>query len=177
MRARVRKPLRLAGTTQGEPVLRAGDYARVLDDYDAAVAMLAQILPSSFVDSSFPGERQTKFDMLNGWQQPEPGSDFRTAYKRARWFLTRPENARFLRFRVRAADTSRVTGSLRVLVDGSPVANVSLGHEWCEASVSLSDIARGERFVCELHVVHPDADDDVAFDDYRFAVKDRQFVH
>ena len=55
IRARVRTPLRLPRKTQGVTVLRAGAYASVLDDYDAALAVLAPILPSSFVDLAFPG--------------------------------------------------------------------------------------------------------------------------
>ena len=174
IRARVRKPLRLAAKTQGQIVLRAGDYASVLDEYDDALATLAPILPSSCVDSAFPGERQTKFELLNGWQKPEPATDFRCAYKRARWFLTRPEQARALRFRVRAAD-GRVASSLRVRIAGGPVASVPLGEDWSDVSLSVGHVASGTRFVCELHAT-PAGSDDLRFDDYRFAVKDRDFV-
>ena len=175
IRAHVRKPLFLAETKQGPTVLRAGAYASALGDYDAALAALVPILPNSFVDSAFPGERQTKFELLNGWQKPEPGRDFRTAYKRARWFLTRPAYASALRFRVRAPEAGRVGGSLHVRVAGIKVAKIALGDDWSEALVSLTDVPPATRFVCELHAV-PSEIGDVAFDDYRFAVKDREFV-
>ena len=55
IRAHVRKPLPLPGKTLGPFVLRAGAYASVLDQYDVALAALAPILPSSFVDSPSPG--------------------------------------------------------------------------------------------------------------------------
>ena len=177
IRARVRKPLRLPATTLGQTVLRAGDYASVLDEYDAALAVLTPILPRSYVDSAFPGERQTKFELLNGWQKPERGRDFRTAYKRARWFLTRPEHANALRFDVRAAEPSRVVSSLQVYIAGVPATRVPLGQEWSEASMSLTHIPSSTRFVCELLAVPAETHDDLGFDDYRFAVKDRRFVH
>lgn len=175
IRAHLRKPLRLPAKTQGPTVLRAGDYARVLDEYDDALAVLAPILPSSFVDSAFPGERQTKFELLNGWQKPEPGRNFRFAYKRARWFLTRPEHSHGLRFRAKAAGSRGVASSLRVHVAGVPVGSVPLGDEWSEVVASVAHVPECTRFVCELQVVPADSDD-LGFDDYRVAVKDRGFV-
>ena len=175
IRAHMRKPLPLPGKTQGPTVLRAGDYASVLDEYDDALATLAEILPSSFVDLAFPGERQTKFELLNGWQKPEPGTNFRCAYKRARWFLTRPEDLQTLRFCARAPDVGRVVSSLQVRIAGVPVAKVPLGDEWSEAVVSVAHVPSCARFVCELHAL-PAETDDLGFDDYRFAIKDRQFV-
>jgi ubiquinone/menaquinone biosynthesis C-methylase UbiE len=175
MRVRVRKPLHLPGTTQGSIVLRAGDYAHTLDEYTDALASLAPLLPSTLVDSAFPGERQTKFELLNGWQKPEPGRDFRCAYKRARWFLTRPAQAHTLRFCARAVDRSRVVGSLQVRIAGVQVARVPLRREWSEAMVPVADVPPGKRFICELHVV-PSETDELGFDDYRFEVKERRFI-
>jgi SAM-dependent methyltransferase len=175
MRVHVREPLRLPVTTQASTVLRAGEYARVLDDYEDALATLAPVVPSAFVDSPFPGVRQTKFELLNGWQKPRLGRDFRCGYKRARWFLTRPENSHTLRFCARAAATSQVVRSLEVRVAGVPVGSVPLGNEWADASVSVSHVPSRARFVCELHVIPTEADD-LGFDDYRFAVKGRCFA-
>lgn len=175
MRAHVRMPLGLTGETQGRAALRSGAYADLLTDYDAAVAGLVPLLPSSFIDCAFPGERQTKFELLNGWQKPERGRSFRTAYRRARWFLTRPAEARALQFRVRSTEPGRVGGSLEVHAAGSQAATVTLGHQWSETSVPLDDVAPGMPFVCELRVVLPDVTN-AEFDDYCFAVKDRQFV-
>lgn len=175
MRVHVQKPLGLTGKTQGREALRSGGFANLLTDYNAAVAALVPLVPSSFVDCVFPGERQTKFELMNGWQKPTPGRGFRTAYRRARWFLTRPAEAHALRFRVRSAERGRAGGSLEVHVAGSSAATVTLGNEWTETSVALDDIAPAMRFLCELRVVLPDVKN-VEFDDYCFTVKDRQFV-
>jgi ubiquinone/menaquinone biosynthesis C-methylase UbiE len=174
IKVHVRKPLPLLGKTQGSTVLRAGDYARVLDNYEDALAKLAPLLPSAFVDSAFPGERQTKFELLNGWQKPEPGREFRCAYKRARWFLTRPEHSQTLRFCARKGSASRVVSSLQVRI-GAVLVGIPLGDEWSEALVSVSHVPLRTRFVCELHVI-PAEIDDLGFDDYCFAVKDRCFI-
>jgi SAM-dependent methyltransferase len=175
MRAHVRKPLGLTGETQAREALRAGSYANLLSDYDAAIAALVPLLPSSFVDRAFPGERQTKFELLNGWQKPEPGRGFRTAYRRARWFLTRPAGARALRFQVRSAERRRVGGSLEVRAAGSPATTVMLDTQWSETSIALDHVAPGRRFVCELRVVLPDVTS-AEFADYCFAVTDRRFA-
>jgi hypothetical protein len=175
IKVNVRKPLHLPGKRQGATVLRAGDYARVLDEYEDALATLAPLLPSALVDSEFPGERQTKFELLNGWQKPEPGREFRCAYKRARWFLTRPENSHTLRFCARAAAAGRVVGSLEARVAGVSVTRVRLGTEWSEALVPVSHVPSRTRFVCELHFQAAESGD-LGFDDYRFAIKDRDFV-
>jgi len=175
IRARVREPLGLRAKTQGRTVMRTGDYAGVLDDHQDALTALAPILPASFVDSDFPGERQTKFELLNGWQKPEPGAGYRHAYRRARWFLTRPEHASTLRFSAKAADTSRVASSLEVCVAGTMVGTVPLQEEWSEAAVSVVHVPQASRFVCELRVVAPQTDD-LEFDDYRFVVKERRFA-
>ena len=174
IRAKVREPLHLRAQTQGLAAMRAGDYASVLDDHQDALAALAPIIPASFVDSAFPGERQTKFELLNGWQKPELGTGYRHAYRRARWFLTRPEHASRLRFSAKAADTSHVASSLQVHVAGHMVATVPLQHEWSEATASVLHVPPSSRFVCELQVVPPDTDD-LGFEDYRFVVKERRF--
>ena len=175
IRAKVREPVRLRAKTQGRTVMRAGDYASVLDDHQDALTALAPILPPSFIDSDFPGERQTKFELLNGWQKPEPGTGYRHAYRRARWFLTRPEHSSTLRFSVKAADTSRVASSLQVYLAGTMVGTVPLREEWCDTAVSVTHVPHSSRFVCELRVVPPQADE-LEFDDYRFVVKERRFA-
>lgn len=174
-RARVRRPLGLTGTRQGPTILRAGDYAAVLDDYDAAVAKLLPLLPASFVDVPFPGERQSRFELLNGWQKPRPETECRTGYRRARWFLTRPGHAKELRFDVKAERAGSPQGELRVCVTGSAGVVSLSGDEWREASVALTTIPPAARFVCELELVLPEGRD-AEFDDYRFAVKDRHFA-
>jgi ubiquinone/menaquinone biosynthesis C-methylase UbiE len=175
IRAKVREPLRLPAKLQGPTAMRAGDYASVLDDHQDALGALAPIIPAAFVDSDFPGERQTKFELLNGWQKPEPGAGYRYAYKRARWFLTRPEHSRTLSFSAKASDISRVASTLQIHVAGHMVGTVPLRGEWSEATVPVTHVPHSSRFVCELRAV-PSQTDDLGFDDYRFVVKERRFV-
>jgi ubiquinone/menaquinone biosynthesis C-methylase UbiE len=176
IRAQTRSRLGLSSAKQGPTVLRAGDYANVLDNYDDAVAALLDLLPASFVDSPFPGEQQTKFELLNGWQKPQPGSAERTGYKRARWFLNRPAHAHALLFRVRANTTRRVGARFHVRVPPDSEATiVSVGSAWSEISIALNGIPPATRFVCELRLELAD-ESDTGFDDYCFAVKDRAFV-
>jgi len=176
MKVRVTRRLNLHARTQAATVLRAGDYADVLSNYDAAVASLVPLLPTAFVDRPFPGDRQAKFELLNGWQRPRSERDYRTGYRRARWFLTRPEDADMLRFAVKGP-RSQADASLLVQIDGSQAAAVALRPDgWLDVEVSVARVAPRERFVCELRVVLREAADDAPFDDYRFEVKGRQFV-
>ena len=153
IRARVRKRLHLPGRTQRLIALRAGAYVEALDDYDAALAALLPIHPDALVDTAFPGDHETKFERLNGWQKPKPGNSFRTAYRRARRFLNPTAWRKRLRF---DASATRSSGSsLEVLLDGSRAARVLLGNGWREVSASLAAIPPRSRFVCELRVTSP----------------------
>jgi hypothetical protein len=176
MRARVKRRLTLDPLRQAVTVLRAGDYAEVLGDDAVALATLVPLLPDAFVDMPFPGERQTKFELLNGWRAPRAGSP-RTGYRRARWFLTRPDHAGTLRFSV--ASTKRGgDSSIVVRIDGQPAVNDRITSEgWLEVSVPLAGVPPAARFVCEIEVALPDAAEvDAQFDDYCFWVKDRRFA-
>jgi SAM-dependent methyltransferase len=172
IKARVSQSLGLPPRRQRSTVLRAGAYAAVLDDYDSALAALLPILPSSLVDPPFPGKRQTKLELLNGWQKPALGRQFRTAYRRARWFLTRPPDADTLRFWAKA--TGRGGASLEIRIGRMPTTHHPLHATWSEVLVSLAAVQPEARFICELRAV-PSVDDP-GFDDYRFAVKGREFA-
>ena len=76
---------------------------------------------------------------------------------------------------MRAAELGRAASLLRVRIAGGPVASVPLAEDWFEVSVSVAHVPSRTRFVCELHAAPAEADD-LGFDDYRFAVKDRDFV-
>jgi SAM-dependent methyltransferase len=175
MKARVKRRLPVGPRMQAVTILRAGDYAEVLSDYDASLATLVPLLADSFVDMPFPGDRQTKFELLNGWQHPRAGEPHRTGYRRARWFLTRPDDADTLRFSV--ASTKRgVDSSVIVRIDGVSAVNDRLrSGQWLEVNAVLADVPTTTRFVCEIEVVPADAVD-AQFDDYCFAVKDRRFA-
>jgi SAM-dependent methyltransferase len=77
---------------EADVILRAGDYAKVLVDFEAATKKLVPLLPERFVDLPFPGTAQTKFELLNGWQKPQipykhrPNwRGFRTGYRTGYW--------------------------------------------------------------------------------------------
>ncbi len=123
MRARVKHRLALEPSRQAATVLGAGEYAEVLGDYDAALASLVPLLPDTFVDMPFPGDRQTKFELLNGWQLPRAGSPHRTGYRRARWFLTRPDHADALRFCVTSTERGGLDSSVAVRINGVAAVN------------------------------------------------------
>ena len=156
-------------------MLAAGEYASVLSDYDTAISTLLPLLPGSCVDGDFPGRLQTRFHLLNGWQKPRRDDGVRTGYRRARWFLTRRDDSRSLRFRVKALGASTGSGVLEVYVAGSLAATAPLSEAWSDITVALDSVAPGARFVCELRAI-PDSPEEATFDDYRFAVRDRDFV-
>jgi SAM-dependent methyltransferase len=175
IRARVRGSLSIASATQRRSALPAGEYARVLSDYDAALSSLLPLLPETHVDTDFPGRRQTKFELLNGWQKPSPDGAARTGYRRARWVLTRPDDVHSLRFRVRGLGSTTNRAELQVYVGGSLAATTPLAESWSDVAASLDSVQPGSRFLCELRAV-PESPDAVSFDDYRFAIRDRCFV-
>lgn len=175
VRARVRRPLSTPPGTQTRTALGAGEYARVLSDYDKAIANLLPLLPDAYVDSDFPGSRQTKFELLNGWQKPLPGGGIRVGYRRARWFLTRQPEKRSLRFEVCRAGSSATRQTFQTYVAGSLAATTHLSEAWTDVVVPLDAVRPGARFVCELRTV-PDDSESASFDDYRFAVRERRFV-
>jgi SAM-dependent methyltransferase len=175
MRARVKQRLALDQRRQDVTILRAGDYAEVLNDYDAALATLVPLLSDTFVDMPFPGDRQTKFELLNGWQSPRAAEAHRTGYRRARWFLTRPDHADTLQFAVASAKRG-VDASVAIRIDGVLAASDRLPFEqWLEVGALLAEVPPATRFVCEIEVELAD-DVDAQFDDYCFAVKDRRFA-
>jgi SAM-dependent methyltransferase len=176
MRVHVKRHMDLRPATQGDAALRAGDYADVLESYEAAVASLVPLLPSAQIDRPFPGDRQTKLELLNGWQKPRSGKQYRTGYKRARWFLTRPHGAERLTFAVKAL---RASGAalLHLYVDASRITTVDLqGGCWAGVTVPVRHVANGNRFVFELELELTQDSVEGTFDDFRFAVKDRAFT-
>ena len=123
---RVREPIVIAPRCQEETGPSAGVYAQSLTDYQQAVQTLAPHVPAHMINSPFPGERQTKFELLNGWQaQHDDG--VRSAYKRARWFLRRPSEAATIGFAVRRPNgPSTMHGSIDALVNGIRTLTIRL---------------------------------------------------
>src|SRR5271157_5328189 len=88
MRVKLLKAWPYERKNQTDGVLPPTAFSEWLSDQSEAVARVAAIIPAEYVNTAFPG-KQTKFDLLNGWRLPSKGINDRTAYQRARWFLTR----------------------------------------------------------------------------------------
>ncbi len=170
LRVRVEHPLPLRPTTQSAIALRADEYARVLSDHDAAIGRLLPLLPESCVDRAFPGSR---FELLNGWRKPPPSGEFRTGYRRARWFLTRRADAAALRFDVRS--TNGNAARLHAYVSGARATTVTLHDRWSDVAVPLTGVPPGSRFVCELRVELAEPEDG-DFNAFCFDVRQRRFA-
>lgn len=173
LRAEVTRPLSLERRRQRAHTIRAGTYAAVLGDYGAALRAVLPLLPPELVDRPFPGERQTKFELLNGWRKPQPGDAARVAYRRARWFLTRRDGAERLQFEVSPATGKDAT--LTVRVDAVAAATIRLeAGRWATTDVSIAQVEPAARFLCELEL---ETDDEgVDFDECSFVVRERRFL-
>ena len=167
-----RREIPISPNCQGETVIPAGDYAQSLTDYQQAIQELAPLVPAHQVNCPFPGEHQTKFELLNGWQAPS-GGQARGAYRRARWYLRRPTQAVTLSFAVRRPDVP-ATGSVAVnlFVNGVKVLAVQLiSDDWHEVVLPVRQLPADETFVCELQLNSTAG----SFDDGVFRVRDRKF--
>jgi SAM-dependent methyltransferase len=172
LRCRVRCEMSLSPHCQDEMVLSAGQYAQALTDYQRSVQTLAPHVPPHLVDRPFPGETQTKFDLLNGWLAPNGGPE-RSAYRRARWFLRRPPKTGAVTFAVRQPNPP-VSGldSIIIFVNGVEVQTVRLASDdWHDVAVSLCQLSLGEIFVFEMQLGSVPG----SFDHGLFEVRDRHF--
>jgi SAM-dependent methyltransferase len=164
----VRRGISIPPQCQEETVLAAGDYAQSLTDYQQSIRTLAPHVPARHVNCPFPGEIQTKFELLNGWLAPD-GDRARSAYGRARWFLRRLLETETVHFSVRRPS---VPGSINVLVNGAVVRTAELtSNDWHEVSVPVHHVPFGETFVLEIQSDPEPA----SFDDGVFEVRDRSY--
>jgi ubiquinone/menaquinone biosynthesis C-methylase UbiE len=165
---RIRKGISMPPHCQGQTVLSAGEYAQSLTDYQQAIRMLAPHVPADQVNRPFPGEGQTKFELLNGWLAPD-GDRKRSAYRRARWFLRRPPETEAVHFAVRQPSAP---GSINVLFNGALVRSVELpSDDWHEVSVPMYQVPVGKTFVLEIQLDSEPA----SFDDGVLELRDRNY--
>jgi len=165
MRAKLLKPWPHARQRQSAGILPPTVFAEWLTDQSAAIARLAAIIPAEHVDLPFPGG-QTKFSLLNGWRMPAadtPG--IRTAYRRARWFLTR-QGARELTFSIRSLEPAAFT----ILINNGSALRLKVGADWQRVTLPLSGLDPVAPFVIEIR---RDEDDD-DFDRACFDVQGQQ---
>lgn len=150
---------------QIEGILSAANFNDWLNDQSGAIARLAAIIPADHVNLPFPGE-QTKFCLLNGWRLPSKDSDARTAYQRARWFLTR-QGADRITFQIR----SPVKTTFTVLINNETVCRLCAATEWTPATLDLSAVDSKAPFVVEIRRDEEESD----FESACFQVRDRKF--
>jgi SAM-dependent methyltransferase len=172
LRCHVAAPIKPEPALLGQASLGAGEYATLLADYPAAIQRLTTLIPPDLVNLRFPGRKQSKWELLNGWQAPKPWHRSRTAYRRARWFLSR--RADRLCFKI-AATTASVTKPARftVMLNGIPVKTWEITDtKPMPVAVDLNRIARGAIFVCELQFFAHD-ENAPEFDAHSFHVSGR----
>lgn len=169
IKARVRQQLQVGPRNQRGIAVRAGAFAEVLSDYADAMAALVPLLPDGLFDRAFPGRRQSRFDLLNGWRRPLPGAEYRTFYKRARWFLTHRSGASFVRVVVRSEGEAT---HLQVSISGHPATITTriTPAGWTEVRVPLAGMRPGTRFACEMES-SVEGGDSAEFDDYVVRVR------
>jgi SAM-dependent methyltransferase len=165
MRVKLLKPWPHARKTQTAGVLPPLTFSKWLNDQSAAIARLAEIIPREHIDLPFPG-RQTKFSLLNGWRLPSKDSDGRTAYQRARWFLTRG-GATKLSFSMRSPENAAFT----ILINNSIAARTQIGPSWTPITLDISGLDRTVAFVVEIRRDEAEAH----FENACFEVRDRKF--
>jgi SAM-dependent methyltransferase len=175
VRCRLNHDITIPHRLQSATILSAGNYAACLTDYAASLQKLAPHVPDDLLDLPFPGRKQTKWELLNGWQAPEGGAS-RTAYKRARWFLRRPQGATELSFDARPRQLS--DGSvvqLTVLLNGELVIERNLiPSKWNSLVIPLTSVPTGKTFICEIQL-HLDSLAEPTFEACTFRVRRRRF--
>lgn len=172
LRCQVVKPINPAPAVLGPASLGAGEYAGLLADYPAAIQRLTTLIPRDLVNLPFPGAKQSKWELLNGWQAPESGRRSRTAYRRARWFLTRQADR--LCFKIAATTASPAKPArFTVMLNGDAEKTWEITDtKALPIAIDLSRIERGAIFVCELQLIAHD-EDAPEFEAHSFRVSGR----
>jgi hypothetical protein len=126
--------------------------------------------PEELINLPFPGQVQDWFNLLNGWQRPEPDYSYRRGFQRARWLL-RQRGARHLAFDVKATDGER---ELRVFVNGALRCTVGIDSEWRRIETELPETADVAPFLVELRIVG--TLEGLSFDQRCFDIRDRKLT-
>jgi len=174
MRVRLLEPWPGSARVQRSVAVRPLEYASWLDSDSAAVARLSALLPDAFVDLPFPGERGSRFELLNGWRLRESGSPERRAYRRGRWFLRRPGSADSLAFTVALpANGSAAQDAVEVLRDGVACGEHAVFRDRASrVGVDVSDLDPGRVFALEIRRRSPGE----SLEDGGLVVRDRGFI-
>ena len=174
LRVRLNAPWPEPAKLQADAVLTPARYAEWLTSESSAIAKLASLMPDSCIDLPFPGGRGSKFELLNGWRLQKPFQHARTAYRRGRWFIRRPEIADALVFEAGLVNSSNTAeGSIQVLLDGHIVCESRLmAGSWTRVLLDLSGIPPSHVFAVEILKLGGDD----SLDGAAFVVRSRRFV-
>ena len=170
MRIQLKAPWPEEARLQTKTVLQPAQLADWLTSESSAVARLASLIPEHHLDLPFPGNRKSKFELLNGRRLQRPFAFERTAYRRGRWFLTRPANADALTLELGLLEPP---GEIEILIDGMQVAKYSFAtSDFSHIVVDLANIEVEQVFTVELRKLGGND----TLNGAALVVKSRQFV-
>ena len=150
MRVTLTKAWPTPARLQTAGIVSANDYVSWMKSAATALSRLTPELSPDLVDLPFPGQRGSKFELLNGWRRPVAYRQARIAYHRGRWFLTAPADPDRLTFELARAPGSAVD-NIRVLLDGIEVQQQAVPEEgWIQVSVDLRALTPGRTFCVEI---------------------------
>ena len=152
MRVRLKAAWPEPAKLQTDGVLSADQYVGNLNSAASALAKLAPLLPSYYINLPFPGDSGTKFELLNGWHLPKKYHQSRVAHQRGRWFLSRSSDENFLVFELGLPETqtSKVT-AVAILLNGELVEEVQIGQSvWKRYELNVTRIPIGQTFAVEI---------------------------
>lgn len=174
MRVRLKGTWPQAAPRQTGGVMRPREYASWLAEESAAIARLAPLMPDRCFDLPFPGRRNSKFELLNGWRARPWYRRSHAAFRRGRWFLRRPPTATGLGFELRLPAATVASRSISVVVDGIVRCECDIGSAaWTPMVLDLGAMdGGGQKFVVELRM--QGGQDTLA--DASFLVRDRRFM-
>lgn len=142
---------------QKASLLSAGTFGGWLHDLKLALSELATFVPVQYVNSPFPGRHQTKFELLNGWRAPTMRSH-RTAYRRARWFLSRDSKTNTLSFQIKTRrQPTGKSPTIEILVNGIQTAHFqAIPDRFEKITVNLTGTTPDKPFALEIRIFADD---------------------
>lgn len=150
-----REHLPIPAPVLGEEIIRPKLLLDSDEDRAVAMATLAAELPNEYVNLPFPGDvGNRKFQLLNGWRIRDEGEDGRSAFNRARWFLSRASTQSTVNVCVKSC--SDVSDQyLKVFLNGELASKHYLDDTWTHILTDVGKIPVGKTFSIELCLDKP----------------------
>nr|WP_245305819.1 glycosyltransferase [Rhizobium leguminosarum] len=174
MRVRLKDVWPDPARVQMNGVLSAHEYVSWMSSASNAVRKLAPMMPQKYVDLPFPGDKGSKFELLNGWRRPQKYHHARTAYRRGRWFMQSPSERPILAFDISLPlDGSSGVEAVKVMLNGVAVGNYPVSNKnWVSAKVDITAVPSGEVFSIELEGIGGGT----SIEEAAFVVRDRRLI-